>query len=59
MEVRNEELRTTRELAREISACLDALSSGDVEKIVITKNGKLAGVLITPEKFDQIEPSGV
>jgi hypothetical protein len=56
MEVRNEELRSTREVAREISACLDALNAGDVEKIVITKNGKFAGVLITPERFDELNP---
>ena len=56
MEVRNEELRSTREVAREISACLDALKAGDVEKIVITKNSKMVGVLITPERYDQMNP---
>jgi prevent-host-death family protein len=54
MEVRNEELRTTRELAREVSACLDALNKGDLKKIVVTKNGKLSGVLISVEEYDRL-----
>ena len=52
MQVKNEELRTTREVAREINATLDSLNSGDVEKIVITQQGKMRGVIITPESFD-------
>lgn len=54
MHVRNEELRTTRELAREVSAVLEGLNNGDVEKIVVTQNGKFRGVIITPNRYDEL-----
>lgn len=54
MEVKNEELRSTREVAREINAILEALSQGDVEKIVVTdRQGKFKAVIITPETYDE------
>jgi hypothetical protein len=54
MQVKNEELRTTRELARETSAVLDALSKGDVQKIVVTQGGKIKAVIITPDHYDDL-----
>jgi len=52
MHVKNEELRTARELAREVTTILDALGNGDIEKIVVMRGGKIAGVLITPETYE-------
>lgn len=59
MQVKNEELRTTRELARETNAILAALSAGDVGKIVITQNGKFVGVIITPAQYDDLQSNHV
>lgn len=55
MQVKNEELRTTREVAREIGAILEALSAGDQEKIVVTQNGKIRAVIISPESYETAE----
>jgi hypothetical protein len=55
MQVKNEELRSTREVAREINSILDSIDKGDVEKIVITdRQGKMRGVIIHPESYDEI-----
>jgi prevent-host-death family protein len=54
MQVKPEEFRTTRELAREVVACLEAVRSGDVEKIVVTQNGKPAGVLLGVEAYERL-----
>lgn len=55
MEVKNEELRTTREAMRELSALLDQLERGDVKKIVLTQKGKIRGVLVSEKTFDILE----
>jgi hypothetical protein len=53
MQVKNEELRTAREVAREINSILDLLNQKDLEKVVITgRDGKMRGVIITPETWD-------
>ena len=49
--VSNEEMRTTREAAREMNALLDQLSRGDLKKIVLTKQGKIVGVLMSPSQY--------
>lgn len=59
MEINNRELRSTRELARETNSILDALSSGDLQKIVVTKNGKIAAVIITPDYYDDLQSNHV
>lgn len=59
MQVRNEELRTTRELAREVVSILDALSAGDMQKVVVTQQGKMRAVIITPEQYDDLQSNHV
>jgi len=55
MHVRNEELRTTRELAREVNPILDSLSSGELAKVVVTdRSGKMRAVMVTPEEYDNL-----
>lgn len=55
MQVRNEELRTTRELARETNSIIDALARGDVEKVVVTQSGRLRAVILSVERFEMWE----
>jgi PHD/YefM family antitoxin component YafN of YafNO toxin-antitoxin module len=39
-------------LAREVASCLEALRKSDVEKIVVTQNGKPVAVLLNIETFE-------
>lgn len=55
MEVQNKELRTTREAMRELNALLEQLEQGSLEKVVLTRNGKLVGVLLSIESFAAID----
>jgi PHD/YefM family antitoxin component YafN of YafNO toxin-antitoxin module len=64
--VANEELRTTREAAREIGAMLTQLSEGQLEKIVLTSRGQMVGVLLSVDEFakyqtarNQMDPSSI
>jgi len=60
MHVRNEELRTTRELAREVNPILDSLSSGELAKVVVTdRSGKMRAVMITPEEYDDLRSNHI
>ena len=52
--VSNDELRTTREVARELNATLDLLDSGSVEKIVLTSKGRIVGVLLAPYRYSEL-----
>lgn len=60
MQVHDSELRTTREVAREINPILEALSRGDVAKIVIlNRTGKVAAVMLKPEVYDDLSSNHV
>lgn len=54
LETNNHELRTTREVARELNSIIDLISDKAVEKIVVTRSGKMVAVIITPERYDEI-----
>lgn len=45
IEVDNAELKSVREATREFGAMLEALDSGEAEKFVITRHGKMVAVL--------------
>jgi hypothetical protein len=47
----NKELRTTREAMRELNSIIEQLASGSVEKIVLTRNGQIVGVLLSPDMY--------
>lgn len=55
--VTNEELRTTRELVREMNSTLELLDSGSLQKVVVTRSGKIVGVLVSPETFSRLSGS--
>jgi hypothetical protein len=57
MEINNRELRSTRELARETNSILEALSAGDLQKVVVMKGNKAAAVIVTVETFERLESS--
>lgn len=53
MIVSNEELRTTREVARELLSILDLVEL-DGQKIVVTHNGKMRAVIISVEQYEAL-----
>lgn len=54
LNVKNEELRTLREAMRELTALLDQLEKGDIEKVVLTSRGRMRGVLVSVDKFSEL-----
>ena len=53
--VSNAELATVREAMRELNRLLDQLEHGDLEKIVLTQRNQMRAVLITVERYSQLE----
>ncbi|MGZ4306089.1 MAG: hypothetical protein ACXVSL_14625 [Solirubrobacteraceae bacterium] len=53
--VANAELATVREAMRELNRLLDQLEHGDLEKIVLTQRNQMRAVLITVERYSQLE----
>ncbi len=52
--VNNEELRTNREVVRELGALLRQLELGHLEKIVIMNRGKIGGIIVTPDHYAKL-----
>jgi PHD/YefM family antitoxin component YafN of YafNO toxin-antitoxin module len=53
--VANPELATVREAMRDMSRLLNALDTGDVEKVVLTQRNQMRAVLITVERYAELE----
>jgi PHD/YefM family antitoxin component YafN of YafNO toxin-antitoxin module len=53
--VTNAELATVREAMRELHRLLDQLDQGDLEKIVLTQRNQMRAVLLTLERYSELE----
>lgn len=53
--VSNQELTTVREAMRELSRLLAQLDAGELEKVVLTQRNQMRAVLITLERYAQLE----
>jgi PHD/YefM family antitoxin component YafN of YafNO toxin-antitoxin module len=53
--VSNAELATVREAMRELHRLIDALDDGQVEKIVLTQKNQMRAVLISVERYAELE----
>ena len=53
--VRNAELATVREAMRELHRLLDRLERGDLEKVVLTQRNQLRAVLLTLDRYTELE----
>ena len=53
--VANAELATVREAMRELNKMLASLEAGEVEKIVLTQRNQIRAVLVTLERYSQLE----
>ena len=54
LRVSNDELATVREAMRELGHLLDRLDRREVDKIVLTQRNQMRGVLITPERYNEL-----
>lgn len=54
MKVDNRELVSARDLSRNYSQLIDAIEKGEVEKVVVTKNGKMEAVLIPVAHYEKL-----
>ena len=53
--VSNQELATVREAMRELHRLLAALEHGELEKVVLTQKNQMRAVLITLERYSELE----
>lgn len=53
--VSNQELATVREAMRELHRLLAQLEAGELEKIVLTQKNQMRAVLITVERYSELE----
>lgn len=54
MKVENGELVSARDLARTYATLMDQLASGEIEKVVVTKHGKMEAVLIPVDRYEAL-----
>ncbi|HEY3726210.1 MAG TPA: hypothetical protein VGL51_03480 [Solirubrobacteraceae bacterium] len=55
LRVSNKELATVREAMRELSRLLDQLDAGQLEKVVLTQRNQMRAVLISVERYSELE----
>lgn len=55
METENEEMRSLRTVGRDISSIMGELQGGTLEKVVIMKHGKMVGVIITVDAYEELK----
>ena len=51
VEVSNDELKTIRDAMRELGRLVESLESGEAEKFVLTKHGRMRAVVVSVEDF--------
>jgi PHD/YefM family antitoxin component YafN of YafNO toxin-antitoxin module len=55
LRVSNKELATVREAMRELGRLLDQLDAGQLEKVVLTQRNQMRAVLISVERYSELE----
>lgn len=55
LRISNAELAIVREAMRQLPRLLEALESGELDKVVLTQKNQMRAVLITPERYNQLE----
>jgi hypothetical protein len=53
--VSNQELATVREAMRELNRLLVQLERGDLEKVVLTQRNQMRAVLVSIERYAELE----
>jgi PHD/YefM family antitoxin component YafN of YafNO toxin-antitoxin module len=55
LRVANGELTTVREAMRELNRLIEALDRGDLEKVVLTQRNRMRAVVVSLERFAELE----
>ena len=55
VKVSNPELATVREAMRELTRLLDQLDAGEIEKIVLTQRNQMRAVVLTVERYAELQ----
>jgi PHD/YefM family antitoxin component YafN of YafNO toxin-antitoxin module len=55
LRVSNPELATVRDAMRELNRLLAKLEAGELEKVVLTQRNQMRAVLLTPERYSELE----
>ena len=55
LRVANGELTTVREAMRELNRLIEALDRGDLDKVVLTQRNRMRAVVISLERFAELE----
>jgi PHD/YefM family antitoxin component YafN of YafNO toxin-antitoxin module len=53
--IRTDELRTVREAMRDFGSLLTELEAGEVEKLVLTQRNQMRAVLVSVERWSEVE----
>jgi len=53
--IRADELRTVREAMRDLGSLLAALDAGEVEKLVLTQRNRMRAVVVSLERWSEVE----
>jgi hypothetical protein len=55
LRVSNQELMTVREAMRDLGRLLDQLDEGQLDKIVLTQRNQMRAVLVTVERYSELD----
>jgi PHD/YefM family antitoxin component YafN of YafNO toxin-antitoxin module len=55
LRVANEELATIRQAMRELNRMVEALERGQLDKVVLTQRNRMRAVLVSLERFSELE----
>jgi hypothetical protein len=55
LRVANAELTTVREAMRELNRLVEALERGELEKVVLTQRNRMRAVVVSLERFAELE----
>ena len=53
--IRTDELRTVREAMRDFNTLLTELEAGEVEKLVLTQRNRVRAVVVSVERWSELE----
>ena len=53
--VANDELATVREAMRELNRLIEMLERGELEKVVLTQRNRMRAVVVSLERFSELE----
>jgi PHD/YefM family antitoxin component YafN of YafNO toxin-antitoxin module len=59
VEVSNDELHTIRDAMRELHRMVEALGSGELEKVVLTHRNQMRAVVVSVEEYARLRDRGI